>query len=67
MWPAWRWWCGRAVRAGHGTVKDMSEARGRKSDVLEALRDIEKERDRYKADITANEKVRGRGKARGPE
>ncbi|KXZ53067.1 hypothetical protein GPECTOR_8g60 [Gonium pectorale] len=46
------------LEAGRGNAKDISEARERKTEVLEATRENDRERERYKAEIAANEVAR---------
>ena len=36
------------LEAGHGNVKDITEARDRRADVLLAVKENERERDKYK-------------------
>ncbi|KAG2427248.1 hypothetical protein HXX76_012444 [Chlamydomonas incerta] len=46
------------LEAGKGNAKDITEARERRAEVLEATRENDRERERYKSEITANEVAR---------
>ncbi|GIL46590.1 hypothetical protein Vafri_3551 [Volvox africanus] len=43
---------------GKGSARDITEARERRAEVLEATRENDRERERYKSEITANELAR---------
>ncbi|GFR44052.1 hypothetical protein Agub_g5212, partial [Astrephomene gubernaculifera] len=43
---------------GKGSAKDLAEARERRSEVLEATRENDRERERYRSEISANEVAR---------
>ncbi|KAG2429201.1 hypothetical protein HYH02_014133 [Chlamydomonas schloesseri] len=46
------------LEAGKGNAKDITEARERRAEVLEATRENDRERERYKSEIAANEVAR---------